>query len=131
MALELMLEKSIFKGLKMKEIDYEQFIEDFNCVYGADVKQAVYEFFENESEIRLFLNLVSLNKGKIQHEFYVLLDKELKRKGYVLPNKKRWSYPAFERFKYLLFLSLFIDLREKYNDFFVEKNYRFLQDLLI
>jgi hypothetical protein len=115
----------------MKEIDYEQYIQDFNCIYGKEVKKAVYEFFENESEIKLFLDLVSLNKGKIQHEFYVLLNKELKRKGYISPDKKRWSYPAFERFKSLLFLSLFIDLREKYNDFFVEKNYRFLQDLLI
>jgi hypothetical protein len=115
----------------MKEIDYEQYIQDFNCIYGKEVKKAVYEFFENESEIKFFLDLVDVNKGKIQHEFYVLLNKELKRKGYISPDKKRWSYPAFERFKSLLFLSLFIDLREKYNDFFVEKNYRFLQDLLI
>jgi hypothetical protein len=115
----------------MKEIDYEQYIQDFNCVYGKEVKKAVYEFFENESEIKFFLDLVDVNKGKIQHEFYVLLNKELKRKGYISPDKKRWSYPAFERFKYLLFLSLYIDLREKHNDFFVEKNYGFLQDLLI
>jgi hypothetical protein len=115
----------------MKEIDYEQYIQDFNCIYGKEVKKAVYEFFENESEIKFFLDLVDVNKGKIQHEFYVLLNKELKRKGYISPDKKWWSYHAFERFKYLLFLSLFIDLREKYNDFFLRNNYRFLQDLLI
>lgn len=104
----------------MKDIDYEQFIEDFNCVYGKEIKKAIYEFFENESEVKLFLDLIAVNKGKIQYEFYVLLNKELKRKRYVLPDKKRWSYPAFERFKFLSLLSLYIDLREKYNDFLLK-----------
>jgi hypothetical protein len=115
----------------MKRIDYEQYIQDFNCVHGKEVKKAVYEFFKNESEVKLFLDLIAVTKGKIQHDFYVFLNKELKSKGSILSDKKRWNYPAFERFKYLLFLSVCIDLRDVYNDFFLKNNYIFLQDLLI
>jgi hypothetical protein len=57
-------------------------------VHDKEVEKAIYEFFENESEIKFFLDLIAVNKGKIQPEFYVQLNKELKRKGFILSDKK-------------------------------------------
>jgi hypothetical protein len=113
----------------MKRIDYEQYLQDFNCVHGKEVKRAIYKFFNDESEIKLFLDLVDMNKGKIQYDFYTLLVNKIYCKGYSLTGVCM-SYSRFQRLKSLLCLSLFFDLREEYNNFFVKNNYMFLQDLL-
>jgi hypothetical protein len=113
----------------MKRIDYEQYLQDFNCVHGKEVNQAIYKFFEGESEIKLFLDLVDGTTGKVQYDFYNLLLDKIYSKGYSLTGVSM-SYSRFQRLKSLLCLSLYIDLREKHNKFFVENNYRFLQDLL-
>jgi hypothetical protein len=129
MVLELILEKSIFKELKMKRIDYEQYLQDFNCVHGNELKKAIYEFFEKENEIKRFLDLVTLTKGLKQYDNYTLLWNRFELKGYSLTGG-RWNYSEFQDWAPLFFLCLFFNLREEYHDFFIKKSYRFLRDLL-
>jgi hypothetical protein len=129
MALELILEKSIFKGLKMKRIDYEQYLRDFSCVHGKEVKRAIYKFFEGDSEIKLFLDLVDVTKGTVQYDFFTLLLNRLDFRGYSL-SEERLTFFNFQKVASFFFVWLFFVMREEYYDFFMKNNYSFLHDLL-